>query len=288
MTNQPSRNLFLAHDEEFLEATSHLSRRTLLVLAAAGAATLAALADGALVAPVARAAGWGGHANGRIPASALSPVPARLGPRLRSDAAVAYLDLSTAFHQRFGSSLSISEGYRDFARQQYLYEGWTNHRPGFALAAPPGTSVHGWALACDFGSGVERYGSPQKIWMDANAPRFGWSPRGNTFAWREAWHFEFTGSYSPPPTLPEDDMPYSEAQLKLIIRDAMIGILRAPEFNADALATRVWSYKTADMPGRAWEALRDTRQIARRAEIEAQKANAQLAKISAALKVPQV
>jgi D-alanyl-D-alanine carboxypeptidase len=271
--------LFLARDEEFLRATAHLPRRSFFVLAAVGAAALSALVEAQAV----QAVGWGGHSNGRIPSSALSPVPAQVGPYLRSDAAVAYHALSNAFRGRFGSTLSITEAYRDYGRQQYLYSGWINHLPGFNLAAPPGTSKHGWAVACDFGSGVDRYGTPQKIWMDSTAPAYGWSPTGNGFSSREAWHFDFTGSYSPPP---EDDLPYSEAQLKVIVREAMIGILRAPEFNVDTATSRTWSYKTADMPGKAWETLRDARQIARRAEIEGQNANARLIKLAAALNVP--
>jgi hypothetical protein len=155
-----------------------------------------------------RAAGWGGHANGRIPASSLLRVPAAVGqPYLRTDAALAYTAVSSAFAQTFGFGLPITEAYRDFARQQAL---WDRYHQGGNLAAPPGTSVHGWALACDFGGGVASYGTPQKTWMNAHGPTFGWRPRGDSFSQREAWHFEYDGSYQPPaltPPRPKEDSP---------------------------------------------------------------------------------
>ena len=42
-----------------------------------------------------------------------------------------------------------------------------------ALAAVPGTSNHGWALAVDLCGGINVAGSPQWTWMTANAGRFG-------------------------------------------------------------------------------------------------------------------
>jgi hypothetical protein len=84
------------------------------------------------------------------------------------------------------------------------------------------------------------------------------------------------------PTTPpsEDDLPYSEAQLKLIVREAMIGILRAEEFNKDTVAKHtantVWDFTRDDMPGKAWQTIRDARMIARRAEEQSIAANAKL------------
>ncbi|MDP4332732.1 D-alanyl-D-alanine carboxypeptidase family protein [Curtobacterium sp. A7_M15] len=142
-------------------------------------------------------AAWGGYSNGEIPPTAMSPVPAEVGdPYLRPDAAAAYFDLSDAFERAFGVPLVITEAYRGLARQQLL---WDRYQNGGNLAAYPGTSVHGWALACDFGGGVQTPGSTRKNWMNANAPAFGWQPRGDSFSSPEAWHFEYDGSYSPPP-----------------------------------------------------------------------------------------
>lgn len=154
---------------------------------------------------------WGGHTNGQIPASALSPVPATLAGSgyLRSDAARQYTALNDAFRTRFGTDLVITEGYRSLARQQYLYDGFMSGQPGFNLAAEPGTSNHGWATACDFGGDVASYDTQQKAWMDVNAPIFGWSPTGNGFSRREPWHFDYIRAYEPittPPVKKEKDM----------------------------------------------------------------------------------
>lgn len=131
--------------------------------------------------------------NGQIEPSTLAPVPAQLGPFLRADAAAGALLLMAVFLAVHGAPLVIVEAYRDLARQQYLYNGWIRRLPGFNLAAEPGKSKHGWALACDFGSGVNVFGSTHKTWMDKYAPLFGWFPTGNGFDPREAWHYEFRG-----------------------------------------------------------------------------------------------
>lgn len=135
---------------------------------------------------------WGGHTNGYIPASALEPVPATYGPYLRPDAAAAYFRLNDAFASRFGKSLAITEAYRDYGRQVYLYDGYINGLPGFYLAAVPGTSNHGWGTACDFGANVNVGGSAENNWMDANAPAFGFYPTEPT----EPWHFDYTLAYN--------------------------------------------------------------------------------------------
>ena len=65
-------------------------------------------------------------------------------------------------------------------------------KPG--LAAVPGTSNHGWALAVDLCGGIHIAGSAQWTWMTANAGRFGfvqpdWAgPAGEK---PEPWHWEY-------------------------------------------------------------------------------------------------
>ncbi|MGW8430922.1 M15 family metallopeptidase [Curtobacterium citreum] len=135
-----------------------------------------------------------------------------MGPYLRSDAAQAYFAFSDAFQARFGKSLSITEAYRDYDRQVALYQVYQNGTGN--LAAQPGTSVHGWALACDFGSGVNSYGTAEKDWADANGPTYGWEPTGNGFGQREPWHFEYNGTYTPGED--EDMTPEQDARLKNI------------------------------------------------------------------------
>jgi hypothetical protein len=139
----------------------------------------------------AEATAWGGHSNGRIPASALSPVLSSVpgSGYLRRDAAAQYVSMALAFRAAIGTDLGITEGYRSYDRQ---VEYWNRYQQGTGnLAAYPGTSNHGWGVSCDFGSGVQSYGTAAKRWMDANAARYGWEPTGNGFSSREAWHFDF-------------------------------------------------------------------------------------------------
>jgi hypothetical protein len=130
---------------------------------------------------------WGGWGNGQIPADALC----RLGVyshALRCDAAASYAELSTAYEAAFGSPLCITDSYRSFGAQVAAFY----LKP--ALAAVPGTSNHGWALAVDLCGGVNIGGSPQWTWMTANAGRFGfvqpaWAgPSGEK---PEPWHWEY-------------------------------------------------------------------------------------------------
>jgi cell wall-associated NlpC family hydrolase len=130
---------------------------------------------------------WGGYANGRIPPSALCPLG--VGSHvLRCDAAASYRALGDAFQAAFGSPLCITDSYRSYAAQVAAYR--TKPR----LAAWPGTSNHGWALAVDLCGGINVAGSPQWTWMQANAGRFGfvnppWARPGAEKP--EPWHWEY-------------------------------------------------------------------------------------------------
>ena len=144
---------------------------------------------------------WGGYANGRVPSSALVAVPATVAGSgfLRDDAARQFLAMSLAFRSAVGTTLQITEGYRSYDRQ---VDYWNRYQAGTGnLAAYPGTSNHGWGISCDFGSGVQTYGTAAKKWMDANAPSYGWSPTGNGFSQREPWHFDYLPAW-PGPTSP--------------------------------------------------------------------------------------
>lgn len=136
---------------------------------------------------------WGGYLNGQIPLSALAQIPGT-NQYIKKELLPAVVALRAAFKKRFGYDLEIVEAYRNLATQQYLYNGWIKKLPGFYLASSPGFSPHGWALAIDFGSNVNTYGTAEKAWMDANAPSYGFIATGNTFSPREAWHFDGTGT----------------------------------------------------------------------------------------------
>src|SRR5699024_5407388 len=97
---------------------------------------------------------------------------------------------TTLFKARFGSPISVTDAYRDYATQVIL-----KRRKG-RMAATPGTSNHGWALAVDLGSGINSFGSAQHRWMRANAPKFGWIHPGwarQSGSLPEPWHWEFYG-----------------------------------------------------------------------------------------------
>lgn len=130
---------------------------------------------------------WGGYANGQIPGEALCALGAARHA-LRCDAAASYVRMSTAFESAFGSPLCITDSYRSYASQVSAFA----RKPG--LAAVPGTSNHGWALAVDLCGGINVAGSQQWTWMTANAGRFGfvqpeWARPGNEKP--EPWHWEF-------------------------------------------------------------------------------------------------
>lgn len=139
------------------------------------------------------------YPNGQVPTSVLSKMgnydplfgAPPIGAYIQAEAGRQLIALQNAFYAHFHQPLELSELYRDYARQVELRNLWLEGKGN--LAAVPGTSIHGWALACDFGSGVASFGTPQKVWMDANAPAFGWRPTGNGFAPQEAWHFDYTG-----------------------------------------------------------------------------------------------
>ncbi|MBN1091632.1 D-alanyl-D-alanine carboxypeptidase family protein [Blastococcus sp. TML/M2B] len=130
---------------------------------------------------------WGGWDNGEIPTSALC----QLGVyrhALRCDAAAGYAQMSTAFRAQFGRDLCITDSYRSLGSQMAAF------RAKPALAAVPGTSNHGWALAVDLCGGINIAGSTEWRWMTANAGRFGFvqpdwaAPRGEK---PEPWHWEY-------------------------------------------------------------------------------------------------
>ena len=130
---------------------------------------------------------WGGYANGQIPGEALCALGVARHA-LRCDAAASYAGMSAAYQSTFGSPLCITDSYRSYASQVSAYA----RKPG--LAAVPGTSNHGWALAVDLCGGINIAGSAQWTWMTANAGRFGfvnpdWARPGSEKP--EPWHWEF-------------------------------------------------------------------------------------------------
>lgn len=101
------------------------------------------------------------------------------------------MKMNNSFKDEFGTDMGITDAYRDYEEQEHLFE---TKPPG--MAATPGKSNHGWALAVDYGSGINRFGTPQHEWMKKNAGKFGWqhpdwAKQGQRNA--EAWHWEYYG-----------------------------------------------------------------------------------------------
>lgn len=134
---------------------------------------------------------WGGHDNGRIPTDELAPIPWAHDEFLRTDATDALVTMNNDFKKKFGTDMGITDAYRDYEEQEHLYQ---TKPPG--MAATPGKSNHGWALAVDFGTGINRFGTPQHKWMKTNAEKYGWqhpdwARQGQKNS--EAWHWEYYG-----------------------------------------------------------------------------------------------
>ncbi len=135
-------------------------------------------------------AAWGGFVNGRIPASALCPVPSAPGLLLECRAAAAFDQLNAAFRAVFGQDIGITDGYRSYDEQVAC------RAEKGSLCADPGTSNHGWAKAVDIGAccGVNSGTGAAFDWLAANADAFGWvhppwaRPDGSK---PEPWHWEY-------------------------------------------------------------------------------------------------
>jgi cell wall-associated NlpC family hydrolase len=130
---------------------------------------------------------WGGWANGQIPTGVLCELGV-YRHALRCDAAASYREMNAEYQATFGRPLCITDSYRSLGAQVAAFYS----KP--ALAAVPGTSNHGWALAVDLCDGINVFGTPQWTWMTQHAGRFGfvqpaWAgPRGDK---PEPWHWEY-------------------------------------------------------------------------------------------------
>ena len=134
---------------------------------------------------------WAGFTNGGIPTSSLCSPSWNAAKFIRCDAAAALERMNAEYRAAFGVNMSITSAYRTYAEQAAL------HNANPVGAAAPGTSNHGWALAIDFGGGINTFGTAQHNWMRSNSNRFGWFQP----AWAqyygslpEAWHWEYVGA----------------------------------------------------------------------------------------------
>ena len=183
-----------------------LSRRSVL----AGGVALTIMTAVSSIAPErARAVTgpWGGYSNGQIPESALMDVdypgvnpnpPSNSRLLMKPDAGVALLALLTAYtadaagDPNLADNLPVDEGYRSLALQQHYWDLYGPPRAGV-----PGTSNHGWGQAVDFWNPPVSEGNGELAWLRSNAGRFGFTELSG-----EPWHWNYSGTYTPPVVTP--------------------------------------------------------------------------------------
>lgn len=130
--------------------------------------------------------------NGKIPLSDLTRIPHPGGAAcyLRNDAARAWDAMRQESIKRFGVDLhplGSASAYRSFSQQSFF---WNLYKSGGGnLAAYPGTSNHGWAVAVDLAT--------QKMaWVLRQiGAKYGWK---KVEAFNEWWHFNYVGGYTAP------------------------------------------------------------------------------------------
>lgn len=159
------------------------------------------------------------YANGAIPRSALSPIPAAFHTHgttayLQEDAAAAFLRVAAAFEKKFGKRLVAMSFYRPkadqvriFLKNYYRYNGRRRPdttdrsyngstyrlRAGMSPVASPGHSNHGLGTTVDFNSGVQTRGSAEHDWMISEGAKYGWDwAEGKKIG--EAWHMSYVPS----------------------------------------------------------------------------------------------
>jgi LAS superfamily LD-carboxypeptidase LdcB len=155
-----------------------------------------------------------GQSNGKIAADRLVDTPGQAGGptvRMCRPAYRAWRAMEAAARSagHILKTTSFYDSYRPFSvqdsifRTRYRIVGWDSGlwydgnwwviKAGYAVAAVPGTSNHGWALALDLGeekdgdTGTESIDSGTVDWLVRNAERFGFSAELQS----EPWHWRY-------------------------------------------------------------------------------------------------
>ena len=119
------------------------------------------------------------YGNGTVPSSALAPV-ADTGHRLWAPAANGLAAMIEDARAE-GITIGITDSYRPIEVQERLAREKGLYKQG-GLAAVPGTSNHGWAVATDLD-----LDAPAIEWMRTNAWRYGFVEDVP----REPWHWTY-------------------------------------------------------------------------------------------------
>lgn len=177
---------------------------------------------------------WG-YPNGQIPTAAMAPVYSRGGTFWLEPSAQMWWNLLAAEYQRvWGVPLDITDAYRSLAEQQYYWDayqaGWGN------VAAKPGKSNHGWAMAVDiytpaFGGSTS---DPRHQWLQVWAPKYGWTWTTGK-ASMESWHWEFAVAPTAPipagESVVDNDSQLEEDENMLYYRDTDTKIIYARDLS---------------------------------------------------------
>jgi hypothetical protein len=103
-----------------------------------------------------------------------------------SDETAEHLVQLIASAREDGVAIRLTSGFRTYAEQKHLHDGWVARRPGFNLAAAPGRSNHQNGIAFDIAVAGGR-GNPTYDWLARNATEHGFL---RTVA-SEPWHWEY-------------------------------------------------------------------------------------------------
>lgn len=124
--------------------------------------------------------------NGELPSDWLCDI-GKGGHKLRADAAVAFAQMNAAYKADTGKDLELTDTYRPIESQRAV----ASKKPG--LAAAPGTSLHGWGIAIDFGGGTASGDGQQYNWLVEHGGEYGWEnpdwAKGSKQ--HEPWHWEY-------------------------------------------------------------------------------------------------
>lgn len=139
------------------------------------------------------------YGNGKVPTALLCQIPwARTGWRIACRALPAFTAMSNAYQSKFGRPLQVDHTSTPDANCYRTYEEQVRLRNLYlagkgSYAAVPGTSNHGWGLACDINMfratpTQPMHSSATYLWLQANAAKYGFA---NTVK-SEDWHWVYT------------------------------------------------------------------------------------------------
>ena len=128
---------------------------------------------------------FGEASNGELPDEWLCDLGID-GHQLRADAAVSFAKMNAAYKAETGEDMVLTDTYRSLDSQVSV----AGRKPG--LAARPGTSLHGWGIAIDFGGGAATASGKQYDWLVEHGAEYGWeNPDWAKSSKYEPWHWEY-------------------------------------------------------------------------------------------------